>query len=143
LGVVKRRPLLFSSTLPNTPRLVELLDDILDLHPQAEAKLKGRMTTYLASLLESEAKTEGIKLGEAIASKLLAARANDGADAPESYRPRTTPGVFVPTAITVSSTWPKVTPFAMTSPSQFRPSAPVGGRVARRNLTPGRSQIRA
>jgi hypothetical protein len=83
------------------------------------------MTAYLASLPDSEAKSEGIKLGEAIASKLLAARANDGADAPDSYRPRTTPGVYVPTAITVSSTWPKVTPFAMTSPSQFRPSAPV------------------
>jgi hypothetical protein len=49
-GLSKGGPLLFSSTLPNTPRLVELLDDILDLHPQAEAKLKGSMTTYLASL---------------------------------------------------------------------------------------------
>jgi hypothetical protein len=95
------------------------------LHPQAEGELNGSMMTYLASLPDSEAKTEGIKLGEAIASKLLAARANDGADAPDSYRPRTTPGVYVPTAITVSSSWPNVTPFAMTSPSQFRPPAPV------------------
>jgi hypothetical protein len=95
------------------------------LHPQAEAELKGSMTAYLASLPDSEAKTEGIRLGGAIASELLAARANDGADAPDSYRPRTTPGVYVPTAITVSSTWPNVTPFAMTSPSQFRPPAPV------------------
>jgi hypothetical protein len=95
------------------------------LHPQAEAELKGSMTSYLASLPDSDAKTEGIRLGEAIASMLLAARANDGADATDSYRPRTTPGVYVPTAITVSSTWPNVMPFAITSPSQFRPPAPV------------------
>ena len=31
----------------------------------------------------------------------------------------------MPTATIVSSTWPNVTPFATTSPSQFRPPAPV------------------
>jgi hypothetical protein len=39
------------------------------LHPQAEAELKGSMTAYLASLPDNEAKTEGIKLGEAIGKR--------------------------------------------------------------------------
>jgi hypothetical protein len=51
-------------------------------------------------------------------------RAKDGADEPESYRPRTTAGVYVPTAIPVFSHFPTVTPFLMTSGTQFRPAAP-------------------
>jgi hypothetical protein len=40
------------------------------------------------------AKADGIKLGEAVAAKVLEARANDGHDAVDDYRPRTTPGVI-------------------------------------------------
>src|SRR5258708_26865122 len=82
-------------------------------------------TSYLASIPDSEAKAEGIKLGETVATKILEARAKDGADAPDSYRYKTKPGVYVPTAITVSSTWGNVTPFALAKPSQFRPEAPI------------------
>jgi hypothetical protein len=95
------------------------------LHPQAEAELKAAGAAYLATLPDSDGKGEGIKLGEAIGAKILATRAKDGADAPDSYRPRTVPGVYIPTPITVSSTWPNVTPFALMSQSQFRPQAPV------------------
>jgi hypothetical protein len=55
----------------------------------------------------------------------LEARANDGCDAPDAYRPRTTPGVYVPTAITISSMWPDMKPFVMAKGSQFRPKPPV------------------
>src|SRR5262249_42611224 len=83
------------------------------------------MTGYLSNIPESEAKSEGIKLGEAVAAKVLEARAKDGADAPDSYRPKAKPGVYVPTPIPVASMWPNVKPFAMTSPSQFRPDPPI------------------
>jgi len=95
------------------------------LHPQAEAELKSAGASYLAALPEGDGKVEGIKLGEAIAAKLLATRAKDGADVPESYRATTKPGVYVPTTSAVSSTWPNVAPFAMTSSSQFRPPPPI------------------
>src|SRR4029077_16087265 len=67
----------------------------------------------------------GIKLGEAIAAKVLEARAHDGHDAIDDYRPRTTPGVYIPTAITAASNSSKVKPFALTTASQFRPDPPV------------------
>ena len=51
---------------------------------------------------------------------------------------RRSPVVYVPTPITASSMWPNVKPFAMTSPSQFRPQPPIaltsegmGGRLQR------------
>ncbi len=87
--------------------------------------MKTALATYLAPLPEGVAKSDGVKLGLAVAAKMLEARANDGCDAPDAYLPRTTPGVYVPTAITLSSMWPNMKPFAMSSPSQFRPKPPI------------------
>jgi PAP2 superfamily len=89
-------------------------------------EMKVTLATYLASISgDGAAKADGIKLGQAVAAKVLEARANDGHDAVDDYRPRTSPGVYVPTAITAASTWSKVKPFAMTTASQFRPDPPV------------------
>ena len=95
------------------------------LFPSAEKQAHELMASYLAALPEGEAKSEGVKLGEAVAAKILEARRNDGSGAPDAYRPKTKPGVYVPTAITVGSTWPGVTPFALKSPAQFRPQPPI------------------
>ena len=88
-------------------------------------EMKTALATYLAPLPDGAAKSDGIALGEAVAAKVLEARANDGCDAPDAYRPRTTPGVYVPTAITLSSMWPNLKPFAMANGSQFRPKPPI------------------
>jgi hypothetical protein len=67
--------------------------------------MKVTLASYLASIPDDgAAKADGIKLGEAVAAKVLEARANDGRDAADDYRPRTTPGVYVPTPITAAST---------------------------------------
>jgi hypothetical protein len=95
------------------------------LIPQANGQVKATTADYLAAMADSEPKAEGIKLGEAVAAKILDVRGKDGADAPDSYRYRTKPGVYVPTAITVSSTWGNVTPFALKGGSQFRPVPPI------------------
>ena len=87
--------------------------------------MKAALTTYLARLPDGASKSDGIALGETVAAKVIEARANDGCDAPDAYRPRTTPGVYVPTAITLSSMWPDMKPFAIAKGSQFRPKPPV------------------
>jgi hypothetical protein len=92
---------------------------------KAANQMKTDLASYLASIPDGAAKSEGVKLGEAVAAKVLEARANDGCDAPDDYRPRTTPGVYVPTAAMRASMWPKAKPFAMVSQSQFRPAPPV------------------
>jgi hypothetical protein len=89
------------------------------------ANVKGVLSTYLDSIPDGVAKWDDVKLGEAVAAKIVAARATDGSDAPDAYRPRTTPGVYVPTTITISSMWPNMRPFVIRSPSQFRPDPPV------------------
>src|SRR6266481_2740170 len=95
------------------------------LHPNATEEMNAALTAYLAAMPPGPAKEDGIKLGRAIAAKIVAQRATDGSDAADAYRPKTRPGVYVPTPITASSMWPNVTPFAMMSPSQFRPEPPI------------------
>ena len=88
-------------------------------------EMRDAIAVFLASIPDGVAKSDGVALGEAIATKVLEARVNDGADAPDAYRPRTTPGVYVPTAITVASMWPNMKPFALTKGFQFRPNPPI------------------
>jgi PAP2 superfamily len=88
-------------------------------------EMKVALANYLAPLPEGAAKSNGIRIGETVAAKILEARANDGSGAPDAYRPRTTPGVYVPTAITISSMWPNMKPFVLDNPFQFRPRPPI------------------
>jgi hypothetical protein len=88
-------------------------------------QMKAALAGYLASIPDGVAKSEGVKLGEAVAAKILEARKNDGSDGPDEYRPRTTPGVYVPTPVMRGPMWGGMKPFAMTSASQFRPAPPV------------------
>ena len=96
------------------------------LHPEAAASFKAALAEYLARLdAAPEELSNGVRLGEAAALKILEARTNDGATGVDSYRPKTKPGQYVPTAVMVCSTWPTMRPFALASPSQFRPGPPL------------------
>jgi PAP2 superfamily len=78
----------------------------------------------LVGVVEGEPKQKGIDLGKKAAAEIIALRANDGIDAQEIYRPHTTPGIYVPTVVPVFSTVGAVTPWVMTTGSQFRPAPP-------------------
>jgi hypothetical protein len=65
-------------------------------------EMKVALATYLGSIPDGTAKLDGIKLGEAVAARILAARENDGCYEPDDYRPRTAPGVYVATPITAA-----------------------------------------
>jgi hypothetical protein len=88
------------------------------------ADVRATLTSYLAAIPDGDAKDRGVKLGEEVAAKMLALRADDGSNTPNAYRPITPPGVYVPTAMTIGWECIAMTPFAMERPSQFRPGAP-------------------
>jgi hypothetical protein len=98
---------------------------LASLVPGRASELRGALALYLTPIPEGAARSEGVALGETVAGRVLEARANDGANAPDSYRPRTTPGVYVPTPVTAGAMWPNMKPFAINTPSQFRPQPPV------------------
>jgi|SRR4051794_19533408 hypothetical protein len=88
-------------------------------------EMKSALTAYLVSIPDGPAKTDGVKLGQAVAARIMAARESDGSNAPDAYRPRTASGIYVPTAITISSMWPDMKPFALAKGSEFRPKPPI------------------
>ncbi len=55
------------------------------------AEVRTTLTSYLAAIPDGEAKDRGVKLGEDVAAKMLALRADDGSKAPNGYRPITQP----------------------------------------------------
>jgi hypothetical protein len=96
------------------------------LHPQNAAEFQAALEGYLKTLPASHAAIEkGVHLGEVVAQRIYGSRVNDGATGVDPYRPRTQPGVYVPTAAMAAPTWPTLRPFAMTGPDQFRPGPPV------------------
>jgi hypothetical protein len=97
---------------------------LVAIHPERQAVLDSALADSLAAVPEGESKTKGVELGRQAAAGMLALRTKDGVDTPESYRPQTSPGAYVPTTIPVFSHFPAVTPWAMTSGSQFRPAPP-------------------
>jgi hypothetical protein len=101
------------------------------LFPEEAKDLKTVLSGYLAQITDGPARIAGLKIGGEAAANSVEGRQGDGADAPDAYRPKTKAGVYVPTPTTASSMWPNVKPFAMTSPSQFRPAPPIALNSAR------------
>lgn len=65
-----------------------------------------------------------MRLGQEAAEAILAERSTDGASAPNTYRPHTSAGQYVPTTLPAGYTWGAVRPFALKSGDQLRPPAP-------------------
>jgi len=97
---------------------------LIAVHPDRKAKLDEALTTALAGIPEGEAKTSGIGVGRRAAAEIITLRASDGSKAVETYRPHTSPGVYVPTVVPVFSTAGAIAPWVMASGSQFRPGPP-------------------
>src|SRR5262245_39504460 len=96
------------------------------LHPEKAAAFAAAQAEYLEGLAgDPAALTLGRQLGERVGLKVFEARAHDGATGPDPYRPLTQPGIYIPTATMTCPTWPKLKPFVLERPDQFRPGPPV------------------
>jgi hypothetical protein len=99
---------------------------LVKLHPERAADFKSALDDYVKGLAASHNDVEkGIQLGEMVALRVFDSRAADGSTGVDAYRPRTQPGVYVPTAPVVAATWPTLRSFVLERPDQFRPGPPV------------------
>ncbi len=94
------------------------------LYPDQVKDLEMFYRALLATIPDGEPKSQGVQLGEKVAAEIFAWRAGDGADAPNTYRPHTVAGTYVPTTLPVGFSMANTMPFALTRGSQFRPPAP-------------------
>lgn len=92
----------------------------------ARAQVQAAYITALAGIDNGPAKNDGIAAGRAAAEAIIALRIDDGSATPNlPYTLAPAPGVHQPTPPALVPPmlggWGQVRPFAMTSPSQFRP----------------------
>ena len=97
---------------------------LLQLAAVKQAEIEAAYQAAISKIPDGNAKRDGITVGEKAAAAILASRADDGYATPETYRPYTIAGVYVPTVVPAVSQWPSRKPWLMTSASQFRPGPP-------------------
>ena len=97
---------------------------LLKLVPAEQAAIEADYHAALGPLPAGRAKDDGIAAGEQAAAAILASRADDGIAAPDTYRPQTTAGIYVPTTLPAVPHWGTRKPWVMNRGDQFRPPAP-------------------
>jgi vanadium-dependent haloperoxidase-like protein len=93
------------------------------LMPTQQAAIDADYQAALRPLPDGPAKTDGIAVGEQAAAACLA-REDEASNLPDTYRPHTTAGIYVPTLLPAVPNWGKRKPWVMTSGAQFRPGPP-------------------
>jgi len=105
-------------------------DVLVALYPSFAAQLDTQLQQSLAQVPDGAPKTEGVRIGQDFAGRVLAARADDGSAAPPlKFTFGTLPGAYQSTPPNFPSqpqftSWPHVKPFALERASQFRPGPP-------------------
>jgi hypothetical protein len=98
------------------------------LPAQAPTIIDPAYLTSLGTILDGQAKTKGIAVGESVAQLLVAQRSGDGFRAPVTYTAPSPPipGVWIPTAVTppIGTYLGLMRPFSLDSADQFRPGGP-------------------
>lgn len=96
------------------------------IFPAQDATFEAAYASAILALPDNAKRQAGITWGEYVATRVLAARENDGSTATVAYTPGTNPGDWQPTppafAAALLPHWPKVKPFAMERAAQFRPA---------------------
>ena len=107
-------------------------DVLAALYPTRVAVFDAELATSLQGIDEYRAQ-QGIRVGQIVAERMLAARANDGWNVtPPPYTLPATPGNWQPAPGAATFThYPSVLPFAITSPAQFAPNPPPAITSAR------------
>ena len=97
---------------------------LVGLFPNQKSVIETAYATSIGSIADGAAKSEGIALGEQVAAAVQADRAADGTNVPDTYRPITSPGVWVPTTLPIFAQYAQAKPWVLKSADQFRPGPP-------------------
>jgi hypothetical protein len=97
---------------------------LLQLVPAQKTKIDEAYADSLSRIPDGPAKNDGVTLGEQVAAVVQSERAADATNAPDTYRPITAPGVWVPTQPPLFPQYAQAKPWGMTSADQFRPAPP-------------------
>jgi hypothetical protein len=124
------RPDVHGPALPEAAVAAAAHDALTALYPDQAVTLDQQYAAYLAGIPgHHEEKLNGAAIGKQAAAAILALRANDGRNAGVGWTPPSPgPGIWEPTPpefLPAATAWIRfVTPWTMTSPSQFHAPPP-------------------
>ena len=93
-------------------------------YPGQKERIEAAYAEALRSIPDNPARAAGIDLGQKVADAVFTERQSDATNTPDTYRPLTTPGVWVPTAPPLFPQYATAKPWGLESASQFRPAPP-------------------
>jgi hypothetical protein len=97
---------------------------LTDLFPNRKAVIDEAYAASMRGIPDGVSKMQGVALGEQVAAAIQADRAGDGTAVPDTYRPITSPGVWIPTAPPITEQFARAKPWVLRSADQFRPGPP-------------------
>ena len=97
---------------------------LLVLAPSQKAKVDEVYAAALGRLPDGGGKLAGIAIGEQAAAAVIAERADDATTVPDTYRPVTAPGVWIPTTPPLFAEYARAKPWVFARADQFRPGPP-------------------
>lgn len=137
VNAIDRTYIPYAVKLPHVPRTAsiqaaadEAAHDVLaSLYPTFSSTLDAELQQDLDTISDSHDKTEGIAVGEAVATAILALRVDDGSTATlPPFLPTNQPGNYQLTPPNFAPAdfiqWSRVTPFSIASPREFLPVPP-------------------
>ena len=97
---------------------------LTQLLPAQKAAIDASFQAAVALLPDDAARAQHLAVGERAAQRVLAERASEMPRTPDTYRPHTTPGQYVPTVPPAVTQWPQRKPWLLDRADQFRPGPP-------------------
>ncbi len=97
---------------------------LVELFPNQKAIVEGAYEASVKAIPKDRRRVQGVTLGEQVAAAVQANRSADGTSVPDTYRPITSPGVWVPTTPPLFAQYARAKPWVLTSADQFRPGPP-------------------
>jgi PAP2 superfamily len=94
------------------------------LLPTQQAAIEAAYQATIANLGDETRRERLAAVGQRAAQRVLAARAAEMPRTPDSYRPATAAGVYVPTALPAVPQWGQRKPWLLERIDQFRPAPP-------------------
>jgi hypothetical protein len=97
---------------------------LVQLYPSQQSMIDQAYAASINGIQAGSAKSQGIALGEQVAAAVHAERVADGTNVPDTYRPITSPGVWIPTTPPLFAQYARAKPWVLKSADQFRPGPP-------------------
>ena len=115
---------LLSGASPEAAAASAARSALLALYQAQQKTIDDAYAASMRAIDDTPAKQAGIALGAEAAAAVVAERADDNTSVPDTYRPVTSPGVWIPTTPPLTAEYARAKPWGFDRADRFRPGPP-------------------